>query len=392
MRLPPETAWRAAAGLAAVAAVGVALWLAYALRAVLLPFALAVVLTYVIEPAVRALCARGLSRRAAILGVYAGVAALVAAGVVYLVPAFLAELDQFGRVAPRLAARLQAWIHRIQADYDRVPLPPTLRAAVDDAVTRAGQGLRDGIAGLVEGLMRGAAAAAAALLAPFLAYYMLNDLDLFKRRLLGMVPARWRPRVLAVLRDLDAVIGGFVRGQVVVAALIGSAVGVVAAMLGMPFPLLLGLLAAFGEFVPYFGPVIGSLPAVAVAALQSPGTLIRLVLFLIVIHELEQAVLTPRILGVGVRLHPLTVVFALLVGGHVLGLFGLIVAVPVAATLRVVGVHLAAELMPRRLPGLEAGGNGRAEAVGPVPAGAAVRAGADGEPEETAGERPSRGR
>lgn len=355
--------------LALAAATALVVVAAYALRAVVIPFALAAVLTYVLAPAVEALHRRGLPRPGAILVVY-GLLTLAAAGfVLEVLPGFLRELQEAGRTVPRLVRALDAELVRWQRRYEGLPLPAALRQALE----RAGRRAEEATAGLadraVEALLGMASLSLALVLAPFLAYYMLRDLHLLRGRALALAPPRWRPRLAALLRDLDRVLGGFVRGQVLVAAIVGSLVAVVTALLGMPFPILLGLAVGLGEFVPYFGPLVGSLPAVALAALQSPGTLVRLVLFLVAIHQLEQALITPRVLGAGVGLHPLAVVLAILVGGELLGLFGVILAVPVVAAARVVYGHVLAELRSGS-PG--AGEPAMRDGVGaaPVPAGA----------------------
>lgn len=350
----------AAAGLAAA-------FLAYALRAAVVPFALAAALAYLLAPAVDALCRRGLSRTGSILLVYA-VLALGAIGfVTEVVPGFLRELEELGQTAPRLVRALEAELQRWQRGYEGLALPRAARQALERAGRRVGQSAAGLADRAVEAVMGLAGLSLALILAPFLAYYMLRDLDLFRRRVLESTPPRWRPRVQALLRDLDRVLGGFVRGQVVVAAIVGGLVALATALLGMPFPLLLGLSVGIGEFVPYFGPVVGSLPALAVAALQSPGTLVRLVLFLVAIHQLEQALITPRVLGAGVGLHPLAVVLAILVGGELLGLFGVILAVPVTAAGLVLYRHAVAELRAAPAPG--DGRVGRDGQPLPVPAG-----------------------
>ncbi|REJ35498.1 MAG: hypothetical protein DIU84_06955 [Bacillota bacterium] len=118
--------------------------------------------------------------------------------------------------------------------------------------------------------------------------------------------------------------------------ILGGVVAVSAALIGLPFALLLGIIAGLGEFIPYFGPVVGAVPAALAAANVSTSALLQMLMALIIIHQLEQAVLSPWILGDGVGLHPLLVVFALILGGHLFGFAGLLLAVPVAGSLRAI--------------------------------------------------------
>ncbi|HEY8449779.1 MAG TPA: AI-2E family transporter [Bacillota bacterium] len=317
-------------GAAALALLGVA----FALRQVLTPFLLALALAYVLEPPVRALHRRGLGRVWAILVVYALLGLLVGAAIVFLVPQFLRELGYLADQVPQYSARLAGLARSWQQRYASIPLPETVRSAVDDGIRGLEQRTLAAISGIVEALLGVAAASWSLILVPFLAFYMLKDTEQFRRTLLAWLPIEARPHWLRLVHDCDRVLSGFVRGQVIIAVVIGAAVALVAAVLGLPFALLLGILAALGEFVPYFGPILGTLPALVFAVNQSTQTLLQLVMALIIIHQLEQALLYPLILGDGVGLHPLLVIFALLVGGHFFGLAGLIVAVPLAGLLR----------------------------------------------------------
>jgi predicted PurR-regulated permease PerM len=304
---------------------------------VLLPFLLALLLTYLLNPLVARLVSRGLSRPTAILVAYLGVAAAATGFVVWVVPGVLREMDALVRAVPGFTVDLQALARNLQAGYSRAPLPESLRLAVDDAVV----GLEERFVGLINSLVESIVGlfplVANILLAPILAFYMLCDLERFREGLTRILPREYRRQLVALGREVNDVVYGYIMGQMTVALVEGLLVGLVMLALGLRFVFLVASFYAVAELIPYFGPVIGAVPAVISAALVSPGAVVKLAVALVILQQVEASVLAPYFVGGRLGLHPLVVVFSLLVGGHFYGVVGLLLSVPVAALLRVLG-------------------------------------------------------
>ena len=171
---------------------------------------------------------------------------------------------------------------------------------------------------------------------PVVAAYMLLEAEGIKRVVVGMIPAAARPRSLKILSDLDKVLGGFIRGQLIVAAIIGSFVTILLLALHVKYAVLIGVVAGILDVIPYVGAIAGWLPAFFIA-LFSNGWLNALLVTIgiIVINQLEGHIIAPRVVSKSVDLSPLIVVIALLTGGELMGIAGLIIAVPVAGVIRV---------------------------------------------------------
>ena len=325
--------WRRVALAAAAAAAG--LGFLYLLRGVWPPFALALVLTYLLAPAVDYLQRQGVRRATAILLLYLLIGLAVAVALVYLLPGFVEELHRLGAQLPEYTRRLRLMVEGVRQDAARATLPAGVRVAILRQIDRTEAWASARLATVTGGLMQGLLGAAPLLLAPVIAFYLLNDLE----RLRAWADARFqgrRRRWLELLRAIDQVVGGFIRGQLLVAGFVGLMVTAVAALFGLRFPVLLGLFAALSDLVPYFGPVLGAMPVLAMAALQSPATVIQVALALLLVQWVENSLLAPHILGQTVGLHPLAVITALLVAGHHFGLAGLLLAVPVAGLIHAV--------------------------------------------------------
>lgn len=325
--------WRVA--LVAGAALAAAVFL-YSVRAALPPFLLALVIAYALEPAVSYLHRQGLARCWAILLMYVLVGLLVAAAVVFFLPVFVSELGRLGQVIPEYIREIQGLLGGIERRYERWPLPPAVKQALDAQISRGEGALLASLDRVTRALFALFGQVLTLVIAPILAYYMLLDLPLFRRRLDLWIPAGSRGEARAFLREIDRVLGGFVRGQVVVSAAVGLLTAAAMGLLGVPFAAVLGMASAVLNVIPYFGSFLGTLPGLLLASTVSFTLAVKAALAYLAIQQVEAAVLVPRIMGRTVGLHPLALIFALLVGGTYLGVVGLVLAVPVAGLIRVV--------------------------------------------------------
>jgi len=334
---------------------GSALLLLYLLRDVLTPFVFAAVLSYLVAPVVERLHRHArLPRPLAILACYAAIALAVAAFTAFVLPDLVAELQRLAAGLPGYAVGLEARVSAARAGYGRLPLPPALRAATDAALLRADAGARAALAQALAGLVGAFGLIFPLLLAPVVAFYFLSDLPRMRTQLARVLPPAGRQPVLLCLADIDAVLAGWIRGELLIAFAVGGMATVAVLLLHLRYAFTLGLVAGIGELVPYFGPILGAVPALAVAAGSGgvPAVVYTGAAFL-AIQQIESAFLAPRIVGGSVGLHPLAVIGALLVGDHLGGLPGVILAVPAVGCVRVLARHglraLTAARAPRRL-------------------------------------------
>jgi len=321
-------------------------WGLWVIRPVLAPFLLAVAFAYLVAPLVNRLAQWGLRRTWAILVVYVFLLGAGAFAVVKLLPQVVSQIQSLTEAIPVYALRVREMVDGLQERVRDMGAPPELRDVVDRNITemeaRAVGMLRDLFA--ISTLQKAAGLLASLLLAPFLAYYMLRDMEGFKRSFVRAIPHRYRQEILMLLSDLDRVISGFVRGEVLLSLVVGALASLAAMLLGLRYSLLLGLWAGLMEFIPYVGPVLGAVPAVLAGLAESPLRAIEVAVAFAVIQQLESALLSPKIMAENVGLHPLTVMLAVLTGGYLLGGWGLILAVPAVGLVRVLWRFVVARL------------------------------------------------
>ena len=169
---------------------------------------------------------------------------------------------------------------------------------------------------------------------PFWLFYVLHDQSKMMRGVFKLLPSRYRTDFLNLLRITDDVLGAYLRGQLLLCLFIGLMATIGLTLLGVQFAAVLGLIAGVFEILPFIGPIIGLVPAVIVAAIQSPLLGLWTLLLFLGIQQVENLFLVPRISGKAVQLHPALIMVVLVLGNEVAGLLGMLLAVPLTAVLR----------------------------------------------------------
>ncbi len=304
----------------------------YRVRKILPPFAIAWFISFMLEPAVSWLEARKVSRARSILAVYAILFLTLAVVLVYFVPRFVNDIRVLAGEIPRLVSTVQ-----------------TYRAAIRDVAARHNlpRGLDRGLVNLLEWLeafldrigdnlvpyfASSAAFISYLVISPVIAYYILRDMNRWRQRALVFL-ARYPVPYVDLVRDIDRVVSGFVRGQSLVALAVWAMVWAATAILGIKYGAVLGMVSGLGEFVPFFGPIIGAIPILLAALAKSTMTMVWALGVIVVIQWFDSNLVVPKVTASRVGLHPLWVMFSMLSGAELLGVWGILVAVPVAGVL-----------------------------------------------------------
>ncbi|MBO8170097.1 MAG: AI-2E family transporter [Thermoanaerobacteraceae bacterium] len=311
------------------------LYVLYLVRAILPPFFIALVIAYLLNPLVERIEQFKISRVTAIFIVYLTLTAFVVLLVVYGVPKIIRELDRFADTIPIYTRQVQDFVRDVHRDYSKTNIPESIRQVTDETIREAEQlliatvrDIADAIIGLFSQLL-------SLIIAPVLTFYMLKDWEQVGAYIFGLLPANWRQETAYLAGQVDRVLTKFIRGHLIVAVIVGTLTALGLAVLNMKFALLLGIVAGIADVIPYFGPIIGAVPAIALALLESKYKALYVTGVMFLVQQLESNIISPKILGDSVGLHPLVIVFVLLAGGHLFGVVGMLLAVPVTAIARI---------------------------------------------------------
>lgn len=296
-------------------------------------FALAAVLAFALSGPVDMLSRRLGNRLVAIVITYLAVGCVVVGGLTLIAGPFVRQATDLADALPRYANDLQARAPEVQTTLGQYGIQTDIDQLKSQAAAAIEQGGTDVLKNLVGTLAEVGGMILDIVLALVISLYLLVDGPRFAQRSLAVIPPRHRSKAVFLQDNVSRVLGGYLRGQLTLALIIGVLAGVGTALLGLPYAVVLGVLAGLFELVPMFGPILSVIPAVLVALFMPFPTVVWVVLFFLVIQQLENNVLAPRISGHAVGLHPLGAMFALLAGFQLAGLLGGLFAVPLAGVL-----------------------------------------------------------
>lgn len=321
--------------------------MAAAVKIIWLPMAFAFGLVFLLEPAVKRLADRGVPRLVGSIIALLGLTALIAAIFALVYPTVRDQTLEFVLRLPDLFAGFVDWLRdiglRVGFDIDQYLSSDSWEAWLADPANQ--QTIRSILFGFGAGagfLIRGVTEVVVIVgLAPVLAVYVLMDLTKFQSNAIALTPAAHREEVAHVGGEVGTAMGSFVRGQLLVAAIVGllSSIGMWA--IGLPFWLLVGIISGLLNMIPFLGPIVGGALAFVVALLNGdPWLGVWAVLIYTGIQQIDNNIITPVVQRARVNLSPFAIIIALIVGGSVAGLLGVLVAVPVTAAIRIVAGHL----------------------------------------------------
>jgi predicted PurR-regulated permease PerM len=330
--------------------------LVYVLRDVLMPFAAGLVLAYLLDPLADRLERLGLGRLGATLIILIAFVALFVAILVVVVPLLATQLVAFLERAPGYVTRLQALLTEQGAPLlERIGGEKALADIQKSLGDVVGKGF-SWMGGFLGSLWSGGQALVGILsllvITPVVAFYLLLDWDRMIAKMDSWVPVAQRQTVRDLAREMDTAVSGFLRGQTLVCLILGVIYAIGLFAVGLNFGVLIGISAGLLSFIPYVGSLIGLVVAVGVAIAQfwPDWTMVGLVLLVFVVGQfIEGNILAPKLVGETVGLHPVWLMFALLAAGSLFGFLGLLLAVPVAASIGVLtrfalGQYLASPL------------------------------------------------
>lgn len=312
----------------------------------LMPIAIGGVVAYTLVPLVDRIAAyipirspqrEPLRRGLAVLVIYIVFGCALALALVTLVPTLADQVAKFIDTLPTYFETARHEVDRLLREY-RNRVPPEAQERIDgygrdilgsatDALsgaTRQSLGLLTSTLGVIFGYA----------VVPFLLFYAMRDRYVLERSIMRIVPPVFRDDIRHIAVMADAVMGRYIRGQLLLGLIVGVSVGLVLTVLGVPLSLALGVWAGVTELIPIIGPWLGAIPALLLVFTAQPDKLVPVALTYLAVQQLENNLLVPRVQGEATDLHPAVVVVLLVVVGAAFGFGGLIVVLPATAILR----------------------------------------------------------
>lgn len=311
----------------------------------ILPFIISGFIAFLLYPLVIKLEKIGYSRTFAILVIYF----IFFLGIGYLlylsIPILLKQTRDLSQQFPSLMDQYRNWIQQIETSLSQFP---AIQKQIDLGITK------------VEGFFQKLLGTSIDLLAnvmdlfmiiaviPFISFYMIKDVEIIKRAVWYMTPKKWRENGLEFLEAVHLSLGGYFRGQLIVCTIVAILTSIAFVLIGVDYPVFLGVIMGIMNIIPYFGPFIGSIPAVLIALLTSVKLAIFTVIAVLIVQLLEGNLISPFVVGKSIQMHPLLIIAALIIGGELFGIVGMVMAVPLFSILKVAIVHARDYLIMKR--------------------------------------------
>lgn len=316
-----------------------AVWLLVVIWPILLVIVVSLMIAGALAPPVAWLERRGMRRGLAIAAVFGSVFLGFAAFGALSLPSLAAQLADLVDRLPRAQWR---FADLLQKSHLTAPLAASVRGAqTTQLTTRAAQQLME-YSGQIATIIAYAVASV------FLALYLVVDRDRMRGSLFALIPRRYHVRTSRVLLNLETIVGGYVRGQVITSLAMAVFTFVVLTVARAPHALTIAVFAGLTDVLPYIGGLLALVPAVFAASLAGLPVAIAVLVALVVYQELESRIVVPRVYGRVLRLPSAVVMVALLIGGAVLGILGALLALPIAAAIRMMTEELRVELPGQR--------------------------------------------
>lgn len=317
----------------------------YLLAPILTPFLLAALLAYIANPLVGMLTRSRLPRALAVAVIFVLVLLVLSALLFFLVPLIYRQVANFAQKVPLYLDWVQSVVIPRLEELTGQPLPVEfgdLRNVIVANWQEVAQFLRNAFANVVLSGVRIGTWLINLALVPVVAFYLLLDWNAIMQNVLRLFPPGARATVARLAGETDAVLASFLRGQLLVMLILAVIHSAGLMIVGLDLALPIGILAGLVSFVPFMGFIVGIVTAGIAAYLQFQDPLALLWIFLVflIANLIEGYVLSPRLVGSRIGLHPVVVIFAVLAGGALFGFFGVLLALPAAAALKVWLRHL----------------------------------------------------
>ncbi|MFW6022207.1 MAG: AI-2E family transporter [Halanaerobiaceae bacterium] len=315
--------------------VGSIIYFLLQIKEVLLPFLVGIILAYLFYPVVCFLRRKKVSKTWAIyiLIILFLILAIIISVIIF--PLFLSELARLTETIPEYVKTIDNYISYLNSEYKRVQMPPIIKEVLDRTLNKSEEQIISFMENLTENIINSLSYIVSLVIAPFITYYLLKDLSSLKKSVIKLIPRDYRRLFFGIGVEINRIFVGYLRGQIWISIIVGILTGIALLFFNIRFTLLLSILAGMSNMVPFIGPIIGSFPAIFIALLSSPGKALSVALLFFVIQQLESSLISPKIMSDKVGMHPLLIIFSLMVGASLFGIWGLLLAIPAAGSIKV---------------------------------------------------------
>ena len=302
-------------------------------------FSVAFILAYFFDPIYEFLLKKKVPKILSILIIFSIIIALLIITIFVVIPSLINQLTILYNEVPNLFEEYQALILSLKPQLSNFINPENVEILIKENFSE----LQKNILGFSQNIIIYLSGTVSSItfgivIIPLILFYLLRDIMIFKENLYNFVSKKNKEEFKKIIEKIDSIISGFIRGRLVICTIVGVIIGVGLYFLNLKFAFIIGIISGVLNFIPYLGPIVGLFLALIFALGQPWWILLLIIILFVFANQVEAMYLNPTILGKELGLHPLTVIFSMLVCGQILGILGVLIAVPLVAILKVLFV------------------------------------------------------
>lgn len=300
-------------------------------RSILKPLLFSIILAYILNPLVKIISRRGVKRKYAVLaallllaGIFVLVVLYVIPGIIKDVMGILANMDKYNQMINNFIGSI---------GYDGFPI--YLKEVIDVTFLKIQGFIKDYLTNSFNELLSFTMEMPTYALSPVFIYYFLIDSDYFTNIIKSLFPIKFRGKLVELGHEIDCVLGSFFRSQIILSIIIAAMTFFALTLMKVKYAIIIALINGVTNIIPYFGPIIGFLPAFFIAASESIKKAIIVSVTMFIIQEIESSIIAPKLMGESIGIHPVFIMIVLILGGKYFGAWGLVLSVPLAGMVKV---------------------------------------------------------
>ncbi|HEM6358581.1 TPA: AI-2E family transporter [Streptococcus suis] len=309
------------------------------LEIVLLPMILTGLLYYLLNPMVDWMEKHKISRTVGISILFVLISLLIIWGLAVAIPSIQEQVTSFAQNLPSNIQKIEGQVTGLLQDQRFEQFRPTaleMLNKVNDQIVAYAQKFSSSAVNWASNLISTASQIIVAILImPFILFYLLRDGQYLNKHITQYLPTKWREPIGTVLSDVNGQLSNYVRGQVTVAIIVALMFSVMFSIIGLSYPITLGVMAGFHNLIPYLGSFLAMIPAVILGLIAGPIMLIKVLVVFMIEQTIEGRFVTPLIIGSSLSIHPITILFVLLTAGQMYGVLGVLLGIPIYASIKV---------------------------------------------------------
>ena len=260
--------------------------------------------------------------------------------IIHIFVPFVSEFREFIKGIPAMMTAVQQAIPELERQYQLSLMPPEAKNFVARIIQDVGEYTLKLAQFSLSAIFSFASTVVELIVVPFITFYMMKKGGYFVQVFIGLFPDRFHDHLENLFKEIHFVLNAYIRGQLLLSAIMALVVFIGMWSMDIPYPLVIGLLAGLVEMVPLIGPIIGAIPPVLLGLLQGSSVMVKVIIFYIIVQQLDGHFFMPKLMGSIIDVHPVAIIAGVLIGGQLFGVVGMMISVPLVAVLQVLLRHM----------------------------------------------------